>query len=275
MSLSLARGARLVHIVHVPRRPALRGRRSQAESARTRQRILDCAERLFARKSYRGVGTREVARVAGVQPYTIQHHFGSKLGLFEAVLGRWDEVVRTRITDEIAQLGDVRSVVTALLGELLDFFLEHRDWVTLSVRNTLGEGLPRRVEASDRTWARFIEASLQATGRPPPPVDVRLLLITIEGVLHNHVLSGRRYRVLFGKDLTDPALRQRVKRHLERSVLALLDADADDRARGAEAPTATPTGRPAAATSRPRPPGGSGAPSPPRSSRGSPRPSDR
>ncbi len=217
------------------------------------------------------MSTRKVARVAGVQPNTIQHHFGSKLGLFEAVLGRWNEVVRARISAQIAELRDIRSVVTALLGELLDFFLEHRDWVTLSVRNTLGEGLPRRVEASDRTWARFIETSLQATGRPPS-VDVRLLLITIEGVLHNHVLSGRRYRALFGKDLTDPLLRQRVKQHLVRSVLALLGTDAAiQRAARALTPGDRP---PAAAASRPRP-DGSAVPSPPRRSRGSPRPSDR
>lgn len=116
-----------MQIVSVAPRRALRGRRSQAESARTRQCILDCAERLFARKGYRGVGTREVARIAGVQPYTVQHHFGSKVNLFEAALRRWDDVVRTRITERVTK----------------HFFLEHRDWVTLSVRHTLGEGLPR------------------------------------------------------------------------------------------------------------------------------------
>ena len=35
-----------------------RGRRSQAESVRTRARILDRAERLFARKGSRGVSLR-------------------------------------------------------------------------------------------------------------------------------------------------------------------------------------------------------------------------
>lgn len=169
--------------------------------------------------------------MASVQPYTVQHHFGSKLGLFEAVLRRWDDLVRARITERVTKLGDVRLIMKPLLGELLDFFLEHRDWVTLSVRHTLGEGLPRRVAEADRSWVRFVEASLLATGRRPPPVDVRLLLITIEGMLHNHVLSERRYRVLFGKDLTDAGLRRRVKEHLERSVLALLDVDTAARRR--------------------------------------------
>lgn len=177
------------------------------------------------------MGTREVARLAGVQPYTVQHHFGSKLGLFETVLRRWDDLVRARITERVTTLGDVRLIVQSLLGDLLDFFLEHRDWVTLSVRHTLGEGLPRRVAEADLSWVRFVEASLQATGRRPPPADVRLLLITIEGMLHNHVLSERRYRALFGKDLGDPKLRRRVKEHLERSVLALLDGEGSARRR--------------------------------------------
>src|SRR5262249_19635066 len=53
------------------------GRRSQAESTRTRARLLDRAERLFARKGYRGMSLRELARACGVAPFTIQHHFGS------------------------------------------------------------------------------------------------------------------------------------------------------------------------------------------------------
>jgi AcrR family transcriptional regulator len=61
------------------------GRRSSAQALRTRTRILRSAERLFARKGYRGVSLRDLARQCGVRMFTIQHHFGSKLELYREI----------------------------------------------------------------------------------------------------------------------------------------------------------------------------------------------
>src|SRR5437879_13533578 len=66
-----------------PRSP---GRRSSAQAVRTRARILRSAERLFARKGYRGVSLRDLGRQCGVRMFTIQHHFGSKLALYRELL---------------------------------------------------------------------------------------------------------------------------------------------------------------------------------------------
>jgi hypothetical protein len=54
-------------------------------------------------------------------------------------------------------------------------------------------------------------------------LDLGLLLITVEGILHHHVLSAAHYRQLYGKDVTDPQLKRRTKQHLEAVVLALVD----------------------------------------------------
>ena len=118
------------------------GRRSQAESARTQKRILDRAERLFARKGYRAASLRELANAAGVRPFTIQHHFGSKLGLYQAVLNRWDEEVLARLSGIVDRGGDLASIAEAIVDELFEFFLSKRDWVAVSARAALGEGLP-------------------------------------------------------------------------------------------------------------------------------------
>lgn len=103
-------------------RPPARGRRSRAEAARTRERILDRAERLFARKGYRAAPTRELARACGVHPYTIQHHFGSKPKLYEAVLCRWDDEIRTLSATHAAGT-KVVTTIGAAIDELLDYLL--------------------------------------------------------------------------------------------------------------------------------------------------------
>jgi AcrR family transcriptional regulator len=209
----------------------LPGRRSRAESARTRARVLDRAERLFAEKGYAGTSLRQLARDCGVRPFAIQHHFGSKLALYQVVLCRWDGDVLERVSRALGHPVDFPTLVEGVIDELFDFFLERRDWMALNARAGLGEGLPPGVALEDRGWVRFMAHAMRGQGIPGPPVDFGLLLITIEGILNNHVLSQAHYRQLFGRDVTDPGLKRRTKVHLKRVILALLGQPAGAAAR--------------------------------------------
>ncbi len=199
------------------------GRRSQAESARTHTRILNRAEKLFARKGYRGVSLRELATAAGVRPFTIQHHFGSKLGLYQTVLTRWDGEVLARLARVVEENQDLPTLVRVIVDELFEFFLSKRDWVAVSARANLGEGLPSRVSLGEQSWIRFIDSTMRDRRLGVLKLDLGLLLITVEGILHHHVLSRSHYRHLYGKDVTDPRLKRRTKEHLETVILALVE----------------------------------------------------
>jgi len=54
--------------------------------AAARERILDAALSLFASHGFEGASTREVALAAGVQQGLVGYHFGSKEGLWRAVV---------------------------------------------------------------------------------------------------------------------------------------------------------------------------------------------
>ena len=54
----------------------------------SRDKILDCAEALFARRGFAGVGLREVAESVGLGKSSLFHHFPSKAELYAAVVGR-------------------------------------------------------------------------------------------------------------------------------------------------------------------------------------------
>ena len=58
-----------------------------------REEVLDAAVRVFARESFRGAGTAEIAREAGIAEPTIYRHFGSKRDLYVAALRRCCEIV--------------------------------------------------------------------------------------------------------------------------------------------------------------------------------------
>jgi len=64
-------------------------RRSQADRREeARERILDAAEELFARRGYYGVTLREVAVQASTDTALIHYYFSGKGGLFDAVIVR-------------------------------------------------------------------------------------------------------------------------------------------------------------------------------------------
>ena len=57
-----------------------------SKSERTKLRIQQAAAKLFASRSFETVSTRAIAKEAGVDAALIHHYFGSKEGLFQAVL---------------------------------------------------------------------------------------------------------------------------------------------------------------------------------------------
>jgi AcrR family transcriptional regulator len=201
------------------------GRRTQAESERTRARILDRSEPLFARRGFGGVSLRDVAAASEVQHRTIQHHFGSKLGLYEAVLGRWNDELEARLQAAVAEQGNLADVIDRVVDALFDFLLSKRDWVALNARATLGEELPGGIELHEHSWLRFIDTTLQRQKLGALKLDLGLLLISVEGILNNHVLARSHYQQLYGKDVTNPRLKERTKQHLKTILLAMVSAE--------------------------------------------------
>lgn len=205
------------------------GRRSGVEAARTRARLLRAAERLFARKGYNATSLRELASVSGVRMFTIHHHFGSKQRLYEEVLQRWHEDVQELVDRILAETDDPQRAVERAVQELFDFFLAQRDRVAFNARAALGEGLPRRLDSAESGWVRFMGSAMTSHRLVAPGLDIGLLLITLEGILHNHVLAVSHYRHLFGRDVTDPEMAARTKQHLARVILALVGPAAGGR----------------------------------------------
>ena len=64
--------------------------------------IISAATQLFAHKGFHGVGVRELARAAGVNPAMISYYFGGKDGLYAAVLE--EQFAGLNLAAHIAQL---------------------------------------------------------------------------------------------------------------------------------------------------------------------------
>ena len=67
--------------------------RMNRRGERTRQRLLDAAEKLFANKGFHGITVRAIAKEADADPALVTYYFGGKRELFDAVLLRRAEVL--------------------------------------------------------------------------------------------------------------------------------------------------------------------------------------
>ena len=91
---------------------------------RTRERLIETAERLFASEGVNGVSLRRIVRDSGARNVTaLQYHFGDRKGLLRAVLERHHrevEAARHALLDayEAGERQGVRALAAALVRPL-------------------------------------------------------------------------------------------------------------------------------------------------------------
>lgn len=98
----------------------------------TRLRIIAAARQIYARNGARGTTTREVADCAGVNEATLFRHFGTKLGLIEAMREHYASIGDLR--DTIAQLsGSLEEDLRAIGRQFFDHMLRNQDLIRMSL----------------------------------------------------------------------------------------------------------------------------------------------
>jgi AcrR family transcriptional regulator len=94
----------------------------------TKEKLMDAAERLFARRGFHGTSVRDITGAAGVDLSLVNYHFGSKNELLAAVIERRGQVLNE---ERLRRLAEVRlraapappsteAVVDAFFDPILD-----------------------------------------------------------------------------------------------------------------------------------------------------------
>ena len=116
------------------------GRPPSSSDQTVRQQLLAAARGLFAQQGYDGVSIRQVAETAAVNPAMIHYYFGSKQGLYEAML-------TDTFTPLIERLSAVLGASADDAGGLRNFFslymhtLGANPWMPpLILREVVAEG---------------------------------------------------------------------------------------------------------------------------------------
>ena len=96
----------------------------------TREKLLDCAEHLFAEHGLEGASLRAINAAAGLSPAALHYHFGSQQALVEALLERRMPALmerRRKLLDELEARPappTARELLHALIQPLAELLAE-------------------------------------------------------------------------------------------------------------------------------------------------------
>jgi AcrR family transcriptional regulator len=185
--------------------------RAPHDPQRTRRTILDAARMVFAEKGFNGANVDEiVARVRTTKP-TIYYHFGSKEGLFAAVLE--DVYAGMREIEKSLRLQKLPAVeaIRELVKITFDYHAAHPDWICLiSVANIHGakhiagsESLAPSNSAIIGILRVLIDRGVRE-GVFREAVDAVHLHLLIASFCFYRVSNRHTWKVIFKRDLEAP-----------------------------------------------------------------------
>jgi len=110
---------------------------------RSREAILDAAEKLFASKGYEETSLQEIGQLAGVSRGTPNYFFGSKEQLYGTVLDRvilaeYEAVSQTLLPSAIAKL-EAKERIAGAISSFIDFLIARPTFIQLIEREALND----------------------------------------------------------------------------------------------------------------------------------------
>jgi TetR/AcrR family transcriptional regulator len=107
---------------------------AERRSADTRTKILEVAEREFARRGYEGAHLQHIASQVGVQKTALYYYFPSKAALYEAVLLRMLEAFDACLREALERPGTPEERLERLLDAINDLLAEQRNTSKMLIR---------------------------------------------------------------------------------------------------------------------------------------------
>lgn len=216
-------------------------KRAEADTApvrrdpvQTRRNILDAAIREFAAHGYQGGRTDRIALEAGVGKRMIFHYFGSKNGLFAAVLEETYAKIRQAEASLELENRSPEEAISVLVGFSFDWFIDHPEFVPLLNEENLHRGshLSASRKAADLTMPLVdqLQSILKEgaeTGvfrRDVDPVD---LYISIAGVSYFYFSNQHTLGRIFDRNFMDPARIDMRRCHVIELILGFLTSGID------------------------------------------------
>jgi AcrR family transcriptional regulator len=201
------------------------------DAARTRTEILDVATREFADQGFAGARVDEIAARTRTTKRMIYYYFGGKEQLYIAVLERAYATAREAESEVDVDHLDPRAAIRRLAERTFDHHESHPDFIRLvsieNIHHAEHMAKSERLANLNSTAIERIERILErgraegAFRRDVDPIDLHAM---ISAFCVFRVANRHTFGTLFGRDLTDQASRERLRRMLGDMVVDYLTA---------------------------------------------------
>lgn len=197
------------------------------DPVRTRERILVHATAEFARKGYDGARVDAIARRCRLAKNMIYYYFGSKEGLFIAVLERTYEQVRARQRDLDVRAQEPVEAMRQLIRHTFLAFGAHPEAIRLFNEENLHKG--RHIRRSSRVHGlyeplietlRDVLERGHAAGQFRAGLDPRQVYLAISALCFHYLSSRYTLSVALGFDMGLDVAQQAWLEHTTQMVLA-------------------------------------------------------
>lgn len=210
----------------------LEGTATSGTSRDTRQRILDAAVEVFARKGYHETRVDEIVEVSRTSKGAVYFYFPGKQQIFLALVDEFAHRLEERLTDAIArEEGGIRQV-NAALQACLDTFGRYRKLAKIFLIQAVGLGRAfeeKRLEIHDR-FVGLVRSHLDRAVAEGdiPPIDTEVAAYAWMGAI-NEVVIRWVYTGQPEPERVLPTLRTMLLRSIGVSEARIrqLEADAD------------------------------------------------
>ena len=170
------------------------------ETLRSNDRILQKALELFSEKGYDATSVREICEAAGITKPTLYHFYGSKEGVYRAIVEGSLERFRADMIFALSGEGSLRDQLVRMARGYVDATVRQPDLARFLM--ALIHNPPHSAPTTD--FVGFYQGILDALARAvdgavargevrPGPTDVRLLVFmgALGEAMHGHLLVGR------------------------------------------------------------------------------------
>lgn len=208
-------------------------RTTRRDADGSRRQLLAAGRAAFAAKGLAGARVDAIARRAGVNKQLVYHYFGSKDGLYLAVLERVYADIRAK--EQALSLGHLppAEAMAKLVGFSFDYLADNPDFIALlNDENAHGaehvRKSPRMPEMHSPLIALLRETLSKGAeqGVFRDDIDPLQLYISVAALGYFYFSNNATLSAIFGRDFSSPRARAARRRHVTELVMSALRPEA-------------------------------------------------
>ncbi len=190
----------------------------------SREMLLHTAERLFAEHGFDGVSARMIHYESGVNIAMISYYFGSKEGLFQALLEEKFPVIRERL--EVIRLSKISywKKIEATIEAYIERVFHHVSFSKIIFREMSMTQRPEHnkmitgyIQKNAEIILSFIKEGIETKEfrKVDPEMTLSTLFATIFQWINLSPICGKILKVKKSEDLYSELYKQRLQQHLK------------------------------------------------------------